>query len=84
MNVSRTVVCLKWGDMYGPEYVNRLFAMVSRNVDSPVRFVCFTEDATGLRDDIEIKALPDFPDPPTNMLAIVLLGVSSPCLMPPS
>lgn len=64
MNVSRTVVCLKWGDMYGPEYVNRLFAMVSRNVDSPVRFVCFTEDATGLRDDIEIKALPDFPEPP--------------------
>ncbi len=64
MSFSRTVVCLKWGDMYGPEYVNRLFAMLSRNVASPVRFVCFTEDAAGLRDGIEIKPLPDFPEPP--------------------
>ena len=63
MSLSRTVVCLKWGDMYGPEYVNRLFAMVRRNVEVPVRFVCFTDDPTGLGEGIEIKPLPDFPEP---------------------
>ena len=25
------MVCLKWGKTYGPEYVNKLFNMVSRN-----------------------------------------------------
>ena len=24
----RQVVCVKWGQLYGPEYVNRLYGMV--------------------------------------------------------
>lgn len=42
------VVCLKWGTKYGPEYVNRLYHMVSRNLTRPFVFHCLTERAEGL------------------------------------
>ena len=34
-----SVLCMKWGDRYGSEYVNRLFAMVARNLTLPHRFI---------------------------------------------
>jgi Tetratricopeptide repeat len=43
-----TVVCLKWGTKYGPEYVNRLARGVARHLSIPHTFVCFTEDSTGI------------------------------------
>lgn len=58
------VVCLKWGELYGPEYVNKLYGMVARNVSQPFRFICFTESATGLRDEVDVQPLPEFPEPP--------------------
>jgi len=29
---QRHVICMKWGTKYGPEYVNRLYAMVRRHL----------------------------------------------------
>ena len=52
------VICMKWGKLYGPEYVNFLRAGVGRHLKRPFRFVCFTDDATGLRDDIQALPLP--------------------------
>ncbi|MGQ0671376.1 MAG: hypothetical protein ACT4N2_00645 [Hyphomicrobium sp.] len=52
------VVCMKWGTLYGPEWVNRLYAMVVRNTTWTVRFVCFTDDATGLRAEVEARPIP--------------------------
>jgi len=43
-----TVVCIKWGNRYGPEYVNKLRAMVARNLSVPHCFVCLTDDPRGL------------------------------------
>lgn len=56
-----TVACVKWGSMYGPEYVNRLYAMVARNLTDGTkgRFVCFTDDAEGLWPQVEIRPLPE-------------------------
>lgn len=51
-----TVMCIKWGGRYGPEYVNRLRRGVQRHLHRPHRFVCFTDDASGL--DAEVTALP--------------------------
>jgi hypothetical protein len=45
--------------MYGPEYVNNLREGVKRHLERPHRFVCFTDDARGLRSDIEVFALPE-------------------------
>ena len=51
------IVCLKWGNKYGPEYVNKLFNMVRRNCNLPFEFVCFTENSDGIVEDVRIIPL---------------------------
>lgn len=51
------VVCLKFGNKYGPEYVNTLKSMVARHCTVPYEFVCFTEDPKGLDDDVTVVPL---------------------------
>lgn len=53
------IICMKWGTKFSPDYVNRLAANVKRNLTRPYRFVCFTDDTTGLRSDIETFPLPE-------------------------
>jgi hypothetical protein len=53
------VICMKWGRLYGPEYVNHLRAGVKRHLARPHRFVCFTDDGTGLAADVEVRPIPD-------------------------
>lgn len=52
-------VCLKHGAKYGPEYVNKLYNMSQRHLSLPHRFVCFTDNTSGLNPNIEIVNLPD-------------------------
>ena len=52
------VVCMKWGDRYPAVFVNRLYGMVKRNTTWNVRFVCFTDDASSIREDVECQPLP--------------------------
>jgi len=54
------VVCVKYGDSYGPQYVNRLYAMVARNLrgGTPGTFHCFTDDATDIRPEVQCHPLP--------------------------
>ncbi|MEM6740551.1 MAG: glycosyl transferase [Pseudomonadota bacterium] len=56
-----TVICIKWGSLFGPEYVNRLYSGARRNLSAPTRFLCMTEQSDGLHPDIEILPLPDEP-----------------------
>ncbi|MGA0609117.1 glycosyltransferase [Caldimonas sp. KR1-144] len=58
-DADRIVLCMKWGTKYGPEYVNRLYAMVRRHLSGDFRFVCLTDDATGLRAEVECHPIPD-------------------------
>ena len=53
------IICMKWGDKFPVEYVNRLYAMVSRNTNIKFRFICFTENSEGIRSEVEIQNLPD-------------------------
>ena len=46
--MTKNVICIKWGTKFGPEYVNRLYKMVQKNLSLPHRFVCFTDSAEGL------------------------------------
>ncbi|MDZ4842473.1 MAG: hypothetical protein SH859_10080 [Hyphomicrobium aestuarii] len=46
------VVCMKWGDRYPAVFVNRLYAMVLRHTSWDINFVCFTDDATGIRPEV--------------------------------
>lgn len=52
------VICMKWGTRYGAHYVNRLYHGVKNNLTRPFRFVCFTDDDTGLEEGIESFPLP--------------------------
>jgi hypothetical protein len=52
------VVCMKWGDRYPAVFVNRLYAMVTRNTSWSIRFVCFTDDPEGIRPEVECQPMP--------------------------
>jgi hypothetical protein len=54
----RHILCMKWGTRYGPEYVNRLYAMVRRNLRSGFRFTCLTDDPQGIRSEVECRPIP--------------------------
>lgn len=58
------VVCLRWGPLYGPQYVNALYARVKRHLRRPFRFVCVTNDATGFSEGIEAAPIPPNPGTP--------------------
>nr|VFK28303.1 MAG: hypothetical protein BECKMB1821G_GA0114241_10363 [Candidatus Kentron sp. MB]VFK29509.1 MAG: hypothetical protein BECKMB1821I_GA0114274_101037 [Candidatus Kentron sp. MB]VFK74810.1 MAG: hypothetical protein BECKMB1821H_GA0114242_101037 [Candidatus Kentron sp. MB] len=54
------IVTLKWGTLYGPEYVNYLYHGIQRHLTRPFRFLCFTDDATGVEAGIECLDFPEF------------------------
>ncbi len=60
------VICMKWGNKFPADYVNRLYGMVSRYLNRPFRFVCFTDDADNIRTEVEIQPLPEL-NIPRNM-----------------
>ena len=53
------VICIKWGTLYGPEFVNKLHAMVQRNLSREHRFVCMTDDTAGIDERIETLPIPE-------------------------
>jgi hypothetical protein len=57
-NQPLVVACVKWGTLYGPDYVNILAGMVRRHLSVPHRFVCFTDNPAG----VDCETLPI--DPP--------------------
>ena len=61
-----TVVCMKWGTKYGPEYVNRLYNTAKRNLTLPFRFVCYTDDSKNFESGIEARPLPEMEIPNDN------------------
>lgn len=59
--VIANIICIKWGSFFGPEYVNRLYSGVRRNINAEVRFLCMTECSEGFHPDIEVLELPKEP-----------------------
>jgi hypothetical protein len=54
----QTIVCMRWGDRFAVDYVNRLYRGVMRNVARPTRFIAFTDDFSGLDSGVEPRAIP--------------------------
>lgn len=42
----------KWGDKYGPEYVNRLYGSLRKYISTPFNFTCITENSEGILPEI--------------------------------
>jgi hypothetical protein len=55
---QRHILCMKWGTKYGPEYVNRLYAMVRRHLSGDFNFVCLTDDTKGIRSEVQCFPIP--------------------------
>jgi len=50
-------ICMKWGDKYGAEYVNRLYKMIASNIKRNFCLTCFTDDAVGVNSNVKIEPL---------------------------
>lgn len=61
--MERNVLCMKWGTLYGAEYVNRLYGMVQRYLSLPHRFVCLTDNTDGIRPEVETFPIPEDDQP---------------------
>lgn len=59
--MPKQIICMKWGTLYGAEYVNRLYAMVRANITGDIRFVCLTDNSEGIRAEIECHECPTIP-----------------------
>ena len=66
--MMKNVLCIKWGDLYGADYVNQLYEGVRRYLRPPFRFVCLTERPEGIDPDVEVFALPHLEIDETAML----------------
>ena len=56
----RKYVCLKHGNKYNGEYVNKLYRMCKKHTTMPFEFVCITEKSDGLDPNIQIYPCPDW------------------------
>ena len=45
-------VCVKWGDKYPSEYVNRLYKMITRHINGEFTLYCLTDNSSDLNSDI--------------------------------
>jgi hypothetical protein len=55
---KKYILCLKHGDKYDFEYVNRLYNMCKRHTTFDFEMVCLTDDDTNIHKDIKIIELP--------------------------
>ena len=63
----QTIVCMRWGDRFTVDYVNRLYRGVMRNVTRPTRFLAFTDDRAGLDPGVEPREIPRLRLPETGL-----------------
>lgn len=55
----KQIICIKWGTRYGPEYVNRMYGMLSRSLTGPFQLYCLTDENTGIRSEVKVLPLPE-------------------------
>lgn len=63
---DKYIFCMKWGTLYSAEYVNRLHSMVKRNLTYDFKMVCFTDDESGIIDEVQCFPIPEI-DLPGNL-----------------
>ena len=53
------VLCMKWGTVFPADYVNVLYRACRGATTKPFRFVCLTDDPTGLLPEVEALPIPE-------------------------
>ena len=54
----KNIVCIKWGEKFGVEYVNNLYNAVQRNLSLKHRFICLTDNPAGIVAGVETFDIP--------------------------
>lgn len=54
-----TILSIKWGTAFDAMDVNRLHRAARAQTTGDLRFICLTDDGTGLDDGIEVRDIPD-------------------------
>ena len=55
------ILTMKWGTLYCADYVNVLFNACHQFLKHPFRFVCMTDDPTGIIDGVEVFPISPMP-----------------------
>lgn len=63
-DASRTVICMKWGNVFAPDYVNVLYRACRANITGDFNFLCITDDDTGFLPEVMAHPIPDVGIPP--------------------
>jgi len=58
-----SILCLKWGDKYGPEYVNRLYNQCKEFINLDFNFYCATDNLKKINPEIKILDYNDYAIP---------------------
>ena len=59
MAAERFIICMKYGTAYPAMYVNVLYNAVCAAMQGAFRFICLTDDRSGLLPGIETRSIPD-------------------------
>ena len=51
------IICLKWGNKFNHEHVNRLYKMVFKNYKHEFDFICYTENSSNITRSVKIRNL---------------------------
>ncbi|MBO9445213.1 hypothetical protein [Ruegeria sp. R14_0] len=51
------IICMKWGEAFGPDYVNLLYAAVQDHMSLDHDFICITDNTEGLKPGIKVAPL---------------------------
>lgn len=62
--MTHYVLAMKWGTKYPALFVNRLYAMLRRNLTLPFELVCLTDDPAGIDPAVRCLPLPPLDLPP--------------------
>ena len=60
--------CLKWGELYGSEYVNRAYGGLLKHCNEPFHFVCYTDNPDNISKDIEVRNIQELRPYATKMV----------------
>ena len=57
--MADTIICIRWGTAFSSADVNMLYRAGRAHLAGDLRFVCLTDDASGLLAEIEARDIPD-------------------------
>ena len=59
----QTIICMKWGNRYNYQYVNRLYKSILRHTRNKTRLICFTDNKSKIDKEVICLPLPNIKIP---------------------